>query len=200
MKVLVTQLCPALCDPTDYGMSGSSVHGIFQARIPEWVAFLFSRESSRPGDQTQVSCIAGRFFTTWATKQAPIRNCILCLKPTTKPISAFSYFKITLPPKLFYLFLFCTIVVVQSLSHVQLCNPMDCSMPGFPVLHCLLELAQTHVHWVSDEWHPSISSSVVPFTCLLSFPVLGEAHWQKLPTLARHHSNHLHELFYDGRS
>ena len=35
-----------------------------------------------------------------------------------------------------------------------LCNPMDCSMPGFPVLHCLLEFAQTHVHWVSDAIQP----------------------------------------------
>jgi len=41
-------------------------------------------------------------------------------------------------------------VVVQSLSHVWLCNSMDCSKPGFPVLHNLLELAQTHVHWVGD--------------------------------------------------
>ena len=41
-------------------------------------------------------------------------------------------------------------VVVQWLSHVQLCDPMDYSMPGFPVLHSLPELAQTRVHWVGD--------------------------------------------------
>ena len=41
-------------------------------------------------------------------------------------------------------------VVVQSLSHVWLCNPMDCSMPGFPVYQQLLEFAQTHVHWVGS--------------------------------------------------
>ena len=46
------------------------VHGILQARILEWVAFLFSRESSQPKDQTQVSCIADRFFTSWATREA----------------------------------------------------------------------------------------------------------------------------------
>ena len=39
-------------------------------------------------------------------------------------------------------------VVVQLLSCVRLCDPMDCSIPGFPVLHCLLEFAQTHVQWV----------------------------------------------------
>ena len=47
------------------------------------------------------------------------------------------------------------IVVVQLLSHVQLCNPMDCSMTGFPVLHYLLEFAQTHVHQVNDAIQPS---------------------------------------------
>ena len=72
--------------------------------------------------------------------------------------------------------------VVQSLSHVLTpCDPMDCSTPGFCVLHCLLELAQTHVHWVGDgHWvgnvwcHPNISSTVVPFSsCLQSFPASG---------------------------
>ena len=46
------------------------VHGILQARKLEWVAFPFSRGSSQPGDGTQVSRIAGRFFTSWATKEA----------------------------------------------------------------------------------------------------------------------------------
>ena len=55
-----------------------------------------------------------------------------------------------------------------------LCNPMDCSTPGFPVYHQLLELAQTHVHWVSEWCHPIISSSVIPFTShLQSFPESG---------------------------
>ena len=47
----------------------SSVHGIPQARIPEWVAIPFSRGSSWPKDWTQVSCITGRFFTIWATRE-----------------------------------------------------------------------------------------------------------------------------------
>ena len=53
------------CDPVDY-----IVHGILQARILEWVAFPFSRGSSQASDQTQVSCIAGGFFTSWATREA----------------------------------------------------------------------------------------------------------------------------------
>ena len=63
VKVLVIQSCPTLCNPVDCSPPGSSVHGILQARILEWVAISFSRQSSRPRDQTQVSCTAGRFFT-----------------------------------------------------------------------------------------------------------------------------------------
>ena len=51
---------------------GFSVRGILQARILEWVAISFSRESSQPRDWTQVFCIAGWFFTIWATREAPV--------------------------------------------------------------------------------------------------------------------------------
>ena len=57
----VAQSRPTLCNPTD-----CTVHGILQARILEWVAYSFSRGSSRPRNQTGVSCIAGGFFTNWA--------------------------------------------------------------------------------------------------------------------------------------
>ena len=63
--MLVFQLCLTLCDPMNC-LPGSSVHGILQARILECVAISFSRESSWSRDQTQVSCIAGGFFTIWA--------------------------------------------------------------------------------------------------------------------------------------
>ena len=68
--VLVSQSCPSLWDPTDCSPPGSSVHGILQARILEWVAIPFSRESSLPRDGTWVSCIAGRFFIVWTTRDA----------------------------------------------------------------------------------------------------------------------------------
>ena len=58
----VAQSCPILCDPVDCSLPGSSIHGILQARILEWVAISFSRGSSRPRDQTQVSRIRGRRF------------------------------------------------------------------------------------------------------------------------------------------
>ena len=58
-----------LCVLIDHSPPGSSVHGIRQARILEWVAIPSSRESSRPKDWTHVSCLAGRFFTLWATRE-----------------------------------------------------------------------------------------------------------------------------------
>ena len=76
MKVKVTQLCPTLCDPVDY-----TVHGILQTRILGWVAFLFSRGSSQPRDRTQVSCITGRFFTSWATGKPKNTGVVASLFP-----------------------------------------------------------------------------------------------------------------------
>ena len=70
MKVLVVQSCLTLCDPMDYSLPGSSVYRMLQARILEWVAVSFSMGSSWPRDWTWVSCIAGRFFTVWATREA----------------------------------------------------------------------------------------------------------------------------------
>ena len=68
-EVNIAQLCLTLCDSIDY-----TVHGILQARdthsrILKWAAFPFSRGFSQPKDQMQVSCIAGRFFTSWATRE-----------------------------------------------------------------------------------------------------------------------------------
>ena len=104
LLVLVTQSCPILCDPVDYSPPGSSVFGILQARILEWVAMpfsrgpsqprdrtqvptlhmgmCFSRGSSQPRDCTQVSCTAGRFFATWTTMEALcVPKCCAILAP-----------------------------------------------------------------------------------------------------------------------
>ena len=61
--------CPTLCDPMDCSLPGSSIHGIFQARVLEWIAISFSRRSSRSRDWTWVSRIVGRCFTDWATRE-----------------------------------------------------------------------------------------------------------------------------------
>ena len=68
--VSVTPSCLTLCDPMDSSPPGSSAHGILQPRILEWVVIPFFRGSSWPRDQTCISCIAGRFFTIWATREA----------------------------------------------------------------------------------------------------------------------------------
>ena len=75
----VTQSCLTLCNPMGCSPPGSSVHGILQARILEWVTIFFSRGSSQPRDQTQVSCIAGRHFILWATREVSL--------PLTPPYS-----------------------------------------------------------------------------------------------------------------
>ena len=72
VTVLVTQSCPTLCYSMDFSSPISSAHGILQARILDWVAIPFSKRSSQPRDWSQVSSIAGRFFTVWATRQAPV--------------------------------------------------------------------------------------------------------------------------------
>ena len=64
VKVLVAQSCLTICNPMACILPGSSVHGILQARILEWVAIPFSKGSSQPSNWTQVSYIASRFFTT----------------------------------------------------------------------------------------------------------------------------------------
>ena len=72
MNVISNSLKPYNCS-----LPGSSIHGILQTRILEWVAISFSRGSSQPRDWTWVFCIAGRFFTVWATKKGHV--CVWCV-------------------------------------------------------------------------------------------------------------------------
>ena len=73
MKCVSHSVVSTLCDPMDCSPPGSPVRGILQARILEWVAISFSRGSSWPRDWIQVSCIAGRHFNLWATREAELR-------------------------------------------------------------------------------------------------------------------------------
>ena len=66
---VVAQSCPTLCNPMDCSLPGSSVHGISQTRVLEWVAISFLRGSSWPRDRTWVSSIASRRFTIWVTRE-----------------------------------------------------------------------------------------------------------------------------------
>ena len=89
VKVKVTQSCPTLCDPMDCTLPGSSVHAILQARILEQVAVPFSRGSSQSRNQTQISLIAGGFFTIWVTREW--RAYVLAGKWTRVPCLEGSY-------------------------------------------------------------------------------------------------------------
>ena len=91
---LAAQSCPALCNPMECNPVGSSVHGILQERILEWIAISFSRGSSQPRDWTQVSWIAGRCFTAWAAREAHTTRWISCkytyvpspIEPPSQPL------------------------------------------------------------------------------------------------------------------
>ena len=117
---------PTLCDHMDCSLPGSSVHGTSQARILEWVAMLSSRGSSNPG--IKPASLMSLALAGWFFITSATCEAL------RNPVQCSS---------------------VQSLSHVGLCDPMDCSTPGSPFLHCLPEFAQTHVHWVSDAVQPS---------------------------------------------
>ena len=77
--VLVAKSCLTLCDPMDCSLPGSSVHGILQARILEWVAISFSTGSSWPRDQTCISCIGRWILYHWATRKTWVMgSCYYC--------------------------------------------------------------------------------------------------------------------------
>ena len=75
-----------ICDPMACSLPGSSVHGILQAKILEWIAISFSRGSSPPRDWTWVSCTAGGFFTNWDTRETQVIASSLQFRPLTPSV------------------------------------------------------------------------------------------------------------------
>ena len=140
-------------------LPSSSVHGVLQARILEWAAISYSRGSSGPRDWIHVSCV---FYTghwaTWLFTTEPPGKPSELTRAMSKPVSFnFTLIILSLNPLTPVSKSQCHVSLVQ-LSHPvrpTVCNPMNCSMPGLPVHHQFLELAQTHVHWVSDAIQPS---------------------------------------------
>ena len=134
----VAQSCPSLCNPLLSSPPGSSVHGIFQARLLEWLALLLSRGSSQSRDGTHVSFISctGR----WILYHCATRSSI---KMEIKMAS-------------------CVCVLVTQ-SCLTLCDPMDCSPPGFSV-HGILQ--ERILEWVAmpssgDLPNPGIKSHLL---------------------------------------
>ena len=84
----VAQSCPTLCDPMDRSLPGSSVHGIFQTIVLEWIAISLSSRSSRPRDWAWVSRIVDRRFTIWATWEVKGVAQITALHPPSRQSSS----------------------------------------------------------------------------------------------------------------
>ena len=124
---------------------------ILQARILEWVAISFSRGSSQPRDQTLVSCIAGRFFTIWAIREANQNDCYRS--------------------------------VVKLCS--TLCDPMDCSMPGFlsfTIFQSLLKPMSIELVMPSNHLilcHPLLLASILPSIRVFSNELALLIRWRK---------------------
>ena len=144
----LAQSCPTLCDPMDCSLPGFSVHGIFHARVLEWVAISFSRGSSWPRDQTKVSCIAGRRLPS---------------EPPGKPEWRFE--------------------VKWSRSVCPtLCNPMDCSLPGFSVheiLHAII-LEQITISYSRGFSQPRVQTHVSCLSCIGRQILYHCATWEAL--------------------
>ena len=119
LVVLVAQSCPTLCNPMDYSPPGSFVLEILQGRILERIAIFFSRGSFWPRDGIPVSCIAGRFFTVWATGKPNWLNAVdffSSMWSTQHGDRSSSY-----------------LCVLVTQSYPTLCNPMDCTACQTPL-------------------------------------------------------------------
>ena len=115
----VTQSCPTFCDPMDYSQPDSSIHGILQARILEWIAISFSRGSSRPRDRTLVSRIEGRCFNLWAYRMILLlsHQCYCILKMCWKVMDnvfVHRYYFLHCPSK--HVFCNVAIIILKYLS------------------------------------------------------------------------------------
>ena len=142
-KLLVTQLCPTLCNPLDCSLLGSSVIGILQARILEWVVvvLLFSRSamsySLRPHGLQHTRLLCPSLSPGICSNSGPLSQwCYLTIHPCC-PLLCLQSFPASGSFPMNRLF------AVQFSSDAQscpaLCNPVNCSTPGFPVHHQLLE-------------------------------------------------------------
>ena len=127
LKVLVFQSCLILCDPMDWSLPGSFIHGILQARILEWVPISSSKGYSWPSNQTWVSCIAGRFFTPWVTREAHQLSQGMGNQKKYPELGIWGCF--------WKIQLFSSV----AQSFLTLCDPMNCRTRGFLIHHQLPE-------------------------------------------------------------
>ena len=169
---LVARSCPTLFWPRGQGPTRLLCPWDFPGKHTGRLAISFSRGSSWPRDRTCVSCIAGRFLTPGPVRkpartifvvQSLSRVWLISHDSSPSPracsnscaLSRWCHPTISSPIVLFSSCLQSSPASVQAQSFPTLCDPVDCSTPGFPVLHQLLKLVQIHVHRVGDAIQPS---------------------------------------------
>ena len=178
LKCEVTQSCPALCNPMDCSLPGSSVHVIFQARVLEWVAISFSSGSSWPRDRTQVPALKADILPSeprWLKGEA--------YSPSTFSASTYSLNHSNLPPPLFWNYSVsrssCVPPCQSNGHHLVFLHWVWCHLsfssgnsllplfvrhfttmillpPLWPSLHCLLHRIPFNLLFKMPPWHPFI--------------------------------------------
>ena len=157
----------------DCCLPGSSVHGILQARILEWVAIPFSRGSSRPKDWSWVSCIAGRLFTVWATREAQ-----LPMKPYVIRVPL-----CVLAPLLLKIFIYITATsLIQGRHDLVVARSMwDLSSPARDWT-CISPIARQVVnHWTTREVAAAAAAKSLQSCPTLCDPIDGSPPGSPIP-------------------
>ena len=151
---IVVQSWLTLCNPMDCSPPGSSIHGILQARVLEWVAIPFSRGSSWPRDRTQVLCIVSGFFMVWATKEtAPwftaikMRLSLIPLLLPLYPTDCKQNYRYNIQHALLLqYFIGAHEITLCMKATVYLSKPERCSQRLFPPTHLPVPAVSTHGH------------------------------------------------------
>ena len=147
------QSCPTLCDSIEGSPPGSPVPGILQARTLEWVAISFSNGWKWKVKRKSLSRV-WLLATPWTAANLPPPSVGFA-----RQLSLHELIQLVSSSSMLPMYCGCCSVTQSCLT---LCVPMDCSAPGFLVLHCLPEFVQTFVHWVNDAIQPSLLSSSPP--------------------------------------
>ena len=134
-----------------HGLPGSSVHGIFQARVLDWVAISLSRGSSRPRDQTRVSHTAGRRFTIWATRKAQFSSVqsLCCVQLFATPWTAARQASLSITNS-WSLLRFMSIESVIPSNHLILCRPLLLPPSIFPSIRVFPNESVLRIKWPKD--------------------------------------------------
>ena len=166
-------MCLTLCDPMHYNsLSGSSICGIFQARVLEWVAISFSRGSSQPGDQTLVSCIAGDALTSEPPEKAPSKASVQFSHSVMSDSLQLHELQHTRPPcpsPTPGVYSNMSIESVMRSNHLILCCPLLLSPSIFPSIRVFFNELVLRIRWPQ---YCSFSFSISPsneYSGLISF-------------------------------